>query len=412
MNDHDYYQLIIDFAEDFFRIRNPGGKKWACRDFIYYGIAFQNSPLPNLSSYSGFDFTEEKPIIIVKESWDRPLNRGILITNKKIYYNPNNMASNYQKVSYELSNVNFFLLKQRLSGVEIVINDNKIGQFVGWGPFFWNEANIITEFVNSMIEIMKRLELHSSPSMQLNNSLFEKFFSLYKLKNNDIITPEDYSAAKTKIVTRILGNKDYVFNNDEKTPLLLELMDDHISKFHPANGRRKYLSMHFAPFIPEEFLNEAYNLYAFFNSEVEKPLMLFRLADYRVKGAGLLITDKAIYYYLPYSQALPDCLNSFSLDDISEFNIERDSIFTSRLTISGIHAAIIFIKNDERKVLNKFVFELLKINNKEKREIWTKYNLGTEDPLVLLSQLYQHCQDGIIDRSAYFEKKNELLRII
>jgi len=106
-----------------------------------------------------------------------------------------------------------------------------------------------------------------------------------------------------------------------------ELLTRYSQKYHPPGKKRKFLTMHFAHYISEDLISEARALYAFYNPEEETPLFLFREASHEIYGAGLLVTTKAIYYCLSFSNMYGPCFNAYLLDDVTSFELKQEGLF-------------------------------------------------------------------------------------
>ena len=74
----------------------------------------------------------------------------------------------------------------------------------------------------------------------------------------------------------------------------------------------------YGPRIPEELLTTARSVYAKYDENEEKPILLYDDASYNQKqhDKGFLITNKRIYYHLRYSSKVPQTINSKLLSDI------------------------------------------------------------------------------------------------
>lgn len=117
---------------------------------------------------------------------------------------------------------------------------------------------------------------------------------------------------------------------------IINLVEDFFKKNPPP-----YFSFDFAQHISERKLNNARKLYAFYDSNEEKPLILLDNTLLSSAKIGALITTENIYYRLYADNKKKDLvISQISLSDIYDFTI-RSHTFGADLFINSKYIAYI-----------------------------------------------------------------------
>ncbi len=206
--------FIVDFGREFFRIVNPGGKKWGCSDFKF-GEEIPVETITGLRNvFTNLDLSLELPLIYVREDLSGPIDQGILLTTDYLYYNlmPDFSKPKYMIKQISLDELKIFEIKPKIFSADLLINGQEVAKIKGWAKIIIYDTNILLEFVYWLISIRKALkinpdgsELKSKSTMAASN--VERLIYLFSMYQNGILTPEEYAIAWTRLIIKMVAER-------------------------------------------------------------------------------------------------------------------------------------------------------------------------------------------------------------
>lgn len=139
---------LLDISQRYFNEINVGPRPWNFM-FFYFNQFIPEKRLKNAIKQYAHNAIEEKPIILMDDTFFNSGKRGFLLTNYSIYYNlfPTGGKGSNVIGNYKINDIVSFYINSRAVGSDILLNSQIIGTLSSFtqGKYAQKEAQILND---------------------------------------------------------------------------------------------------------------------------------------------------------------------------------------------------------------------------------------------------------------------------
>lgn len=162
---------LMDLAEEYFQKNNPGGKKWSYQYIFYAPFIAPEKLRSAMQAYADFDPQQEKPILLMDDTLFGSAQKGLIITDRALYYNLSVSFSGSDGIDrVELKNIESFTVEIKTLGANLLVNGVQFGYTTSLNSMNRKEGIILQELMRLFIKSIQSMN-NRSDSSTLNSSI-------------------------------------------------------------------------------------------------------------------------------------------------------------------------------------------------------------------------------------------------
>lgn len=256
-------------------------KSFLKQTMVYPNISMDSIDLVR-NDFPEFDPTKEIPLLFCKGYWEDYDTRWLFISSRRLYYRVAYSPSVLTALDcITLERVQSFKLHTFWVQNSVELNGTKIGKII-------ISSVKETHFLNRVIKVI--LSYFDTTELRiLNESPQLSYFPACEWQH--------------------LENAS-----------LFKLVNDYFSEHNHGGRLWGFYDFYTHPFIKPEKMELAIEVYADYNPDEEVPLLFVEEADPRI--AGMVITNKGVYYNLWPSLGQPPKKGKLTLDKLTSFKVK------------------------------------------------------------------------------------------